>query len=105
MERRRQDAGELARLEQKIDRLSRLVILVAVCQPVLLVGLIMPDAATQIVTAALLALLIVLITFPNLEIRLPPLMRRAGRTFGRLRSRHSSVRSLFRRSSRSRSPG
>ncbi|MGC1275314.1 MAG: hypothetical protein WBC44_16530 [Planctomycetaceae bacterium] len=96
MARRRQDAGDLEgdgieRLERKLDRLTRLVVALLLCQPILFVGLIMPDTATQLLTCALLVLLGLLLAFPNLETALPSHMRRLGRTFGRMRDRFRSM--------------
>jgi len=100
MARQRQDADDLARLEQKIDRLTWLMAAVAICQPMLLIGLVMPDAATQFLTVSLLALLIVLVAFPNLEVRLPVAMRRSGRILGRFGRRVRSFRDAVARNPR-----
>lgn len=84
---RRDYSHDLERIERKLDRLTRLVVVVLLCQPVLLVGLLMPDVTTQALTYALLALLAILVLFPNLETKLPEAMRRLGRTVGRVRRR------------------
>lgn len=98
MVRRRQDAGDLEgdgieSLERKLDRLTRLVVALLLCQPILFVGLIMPDTATQLLACALLVLLGLLLAFPNLETTLPLRMRRLGRTFGRIRNHFRSMMS------------
>lgn len=88
---KRTQSEDLQRIERKLDRLTRLVVLVLFCQPVLLVGSLMPDVTTQAVTYVLLAFLALLAVFPNIERKIPPIMRKLGRVFGRTR-RH--VRNL-----------
>lgn len=82
---RRDHSEDLRRIERKVDRLTRLVFLVLLCQPVLLVGSLMPDVTTQAVTYVLLAFLALLAIFPNIERKIPPVMRKLGRLLGRTR--------------------
>jgi len=82
---RRTRADDLARLERKLDRLTRLVIALLVLQPILLFGALLPDATTQPVMLGLMTALAVLAAFPNMERKLPKAARRLGRLFGRLR--------------------
>lgn len=84
---RRDYSADLERIERKVDRLTRLAAAVLLFQPVLLVGLIMPDATTQALTCVLLAVLALLALFPNLETKLPDAMRQLGRAFGKARRR------------------
>ena len=84
---RRTRSDALARIERKLDRLTRLVVALLVCQPVLLLGALLPDATTRPVMLALMTVLAILAAFPNLERQLPRAMRRLGRTYGRLRRR------------------
>ena len=84
---RRTRSDSLSRIERKVDRLTRLVVALLVCQPVLLFGALLPDATAEPVLLALLLVLAILAAFPNLERQLPRAMRRLGRTYGRLRRR------------------
>ncbi len=84
---RRKRTDDLARIERKLDSLTRLVIALLVCQPILLFGALLPDATAQPVMLTLMAVLAVLAAFPNLERQLPRATRRLGRTYGRLRRR------------------
>lgn len=77
----------LDRIEQKLDRVLQLVVCVLICQPILLVGLLMPSAATLTVAYVLVALIIALALFPNLETRLPALMHGMGAFVGRMQRR------------------
>lgn len=82
---KRDQTEDLLRVERKLDRLTQLAVVVLLCQPVLLVGSLMPDVTTQVVTYMLLALLALLAVFPNVERKVPLVMRKLGRAFGRLR--------------------
>ena len=84
---RRNRSDDLARIERKLDRVTRLVIALLVCQPILLFGALLPGATTEPVLLALMVLLALLAAFPNLERQLPKLTRRLGRAYGRLRRR------------------
>jgi len=77
----------LDRIEQKLDRVLQLVVCVLICQPILLIGLLMPSVATLTVSYVLVALIIALALFPNLETKLPESMRRMGALVGRVRRR------------------
>jgi hypothetical protein len=82
---RRDYTPDLQRIERKLDRLTHLVVLLLLCQPILLVGTLLPEGTLQAITLVLLALLAFLFIFPNIERKFPLLMRRLGRLFGRLR--------------------
>jgi hypothetical protein len=82
---RRDYTPDFERIERKLDRLTRLVAVLLFCQPLLLVGMLLPDVTMQAITLGLLALMAAFVILPNLEHKLPPLMRRTGRLFGRLR--------------------
>ena len=82
---RRDYSGDFERIERKLDRLTRLIAALLLCQPVLFVALVMPDVTTSAIVYGLLALLAVLALFPNLEENLPAAMRRLGRTFGHVK--------------------
>lgn len=84
---RRSRTDDLARIERKLDRLTRLVIALLVLQPVLLLGALLPDATAQPVMLGLMTVLAVLAAFPNLERQLPKAARRVGRFVGRIRRR------------------
>lgn len=84
---RRSRSEDLARIERKLDRLTRLVVALLVLQPVLLIGALLPDATAEPFLLALLFVLAVLAAFPNLERRFPRTARRLGRTWGRVRRR------------------
>jgi ABC-type transport system involved in cytochrome bd biosynthesis fused ATPase/permease subunit len=81
---RRSRSDDLARIERKLDRLTRLVVALLVLQPVLLLGALLPDATAQPFLLALLVVLAVLAAFPNLERWLPRSARRLGRAWGRI---------------------
>ncbi len=83
----RETSERLGRIERKLDRLLQFCIVLLVCQPVLLFGLLMPGLVPLLVCYALLALLVALAIFPNLETKLPSVMRWLGNAFGRLRRR------------------
>jgi len=77
----------LDRVEQKLDRLLQLVVCVLICQPILLIGLLMPSLATLTVAYLLLAIIIALALFPNLETKLPQMMHGTGAFVGRMQRR------------------
>ena len=84
---RRSRSDDLARIERKLDRLTRLVVALLVLQPVLLLGALLPDATAQPFLLALLIVLAILAAFPNLERWLPRSARRVGRAWGRVSRR------------------
>ena len=76
---------DLARVERKLDRLTRLVVGLTLFQPVLLAAALAPDDAAELIAALLLVVAAVLLIFSRLESQLPRLSLRVGRTVGHLR--------------------
>lgn len=80
---RRQD--DLDRIERKLDRAIRLLYGLVLFQPVVIASALLPDETAGWMTVGLIALALLMLIFPRIERQIPPLMRRAGRTLGRLR--------------------
>jgi hypothetical protein len=83
----RSTQDRLDRIEHKLDRMLQLTVCVLICQPILLVGILMPGVASLAVAYVLVALIIALALFPDLETKLPALMHRMGAFVGRAQRR------------------
>ncbi len=82
---RRTGRDDFARLEGKVDRLTRLVVGLTLFQPVLLAAALAPDDAAELIAALLAAVAVLLRVFRRLETQLPRLALRTGRGVGRVR--------------------